>query len=111
LFLEDGGDPVSKRNKIVTANSTVGWKRKFWGLSIVNIQPSLLPWLHSKLVSLLEAEEPAVPLSYSVLRKIPEFQDTKAGTRLYPSLQNLGIPGRAYGHHPVIHILIPLAGK
>jgi len=78
---------------------------------MVNIQPSLLPWLHLKPVSLPEAEESAVPLSYSDLHKIPGFQDTEVDTRLYPLLQNQGTPGRAYDHHPAIHILIPLADK
>lgn len=80
-------------------------------MSTVNIQPSLLPWLRLKPVSLPEAKEPAVPLSYSDLRKIPEFQDTEVGTRLYPSLQNQDTLGRACDHHPAIHILIPLADK
>ena len=62
-------------------------------------------------VSLSEAEEPAVPLSYSDLHKIPEFRDKEAGTRLYPSLQNQCTPGRAFDHHPAIHILIPLTDK
>lgn len=63
------------------------------------------------LVSLPEVEEPAVPLSYSNLHKIPEFQDTEVDIRLYPSLQNQGTPGRAFDHHPAIRILIPLADK
>lgn len=62
-------------------------------------------------VSLPEVEEPAAPLSYSNLHKIPEFQDTEVDIHLYPSLQNQGTPGRAYGHHPAIRILIPLADK
>jgi hypothetical protein len=113
LFLEDGGGPSSHRKQhVVTAKQYTGEReREILGLSMVNIQPSLLPWPHLKPVSLPEAEEPAVPLSYSDLHKIPEFQDKGADTRLYPSLQNQCIPGRASDHHPAIHISIPLADK
>jgi hypothetical protein len=55
---------VSKENKIVTTTDIVKKKKLVVQFSIINIQLSLLPWLHLKPAFLPEAEEPVVLLSY-----------------------------------------------
>lgn len=75
---------VSTGNKIFTNISIVKNRRIMDCPALVNIQSSLLPWLHLKPVFLQEARELVVPLSYLGLHKIPVFQDKEVGTRSYP---------------------------